>query len=63
MRRLLYAGACISLRTECMVGLVRQHSIAGLGGRLTSVTPQPETTFGALPLGRFIPMHPRRLST
>ena len=58
MRRLLYAGACISLRMACMVGLVRQRSIDGLGGWLTSVTPQPDTTSGTLPLGRFIPMHP-----
>ena len=63
MRRLLYAGACVSLRTDCTVGLVRQRSIAGPGGCLTSVTPQPETTSGTLPLGRFIPMHPRRLCT
>ena len=63
MRRLSYAGACVSLRTGCMVGLVRQRSIAGVGGWLTSVTPQPENTSGTLPLDRFIPMHPRRLCT
>ena len=49
MRWYSYAGACVSLRTGCMVGLVRQRSIAGLGGWLTSVTPQPETTSGTLP--------------
>ena len=56
MRRLLYAGACVSLRMACMVGLVRHRSIDGLGGWLTSVTPQPETrwaTSGTLPLGRY----------
>ena len=63
MRRLLYAGACVSLRTDCMVGLVRQRSIDGLGGWLTFVTPQPETTSGTLLLGRFTPMYPRRLCT
>ena len=63
MRRLLHAGACISIRTDCMFGLVRQRSIDGLGGWLTTVTPQPESTSGSLPLGRFIPMHPRRLYT
>ena len=63
MQRLLYAGACVSLRTDCMVSLVRQRSIAGLGGWLTSVTPQPQTTSGTLPLGRFTPMHPRRFCT
>ena len=63
MRRLMYVVACVSLRTECMVGLVRQRSIDGPGGWLTSVTPQPETTSGTLPLGRFIPMHPRRWCT
>ena len=63
MRRLLYAGASVSLRMACMVGLVRHRSIDGLGGWLTSVTPQPETISGTLPLGRFIPMRPRRLYT
>ena len=63
MRRLLYAGACVSLRTGYMVGLVRRRSIDGPGGWLTSVTPQPETTSGTLPQGRFTPMHPRRLCT
>ena len=38
-------------------------SIDGLGGWLTSVTPQPETISGTLPLGRFIPIRPRRLYT
>ena len=61
MRRLSYAGACASPRTGCMVGLVRRRSIDAPGGWQTSVTPQPETTYGTLPLGRFIPMHPRRL--
>ena len=63
MRRLLYAGACVSLRIACMVGFVRHRSIDDLGGWLTSVTPQPETTSGTLPLGRFIPMRRRRLYT
>ena len=63
MRRHLCAGACVSLRTGCMVGLVRRRSIYGPGGWLTFVTPQPETTSDTLPLGRFIPMHPRRLCT
>ena len=63
MQRHSYAGACVSLRMGCMVGLVRRRSIDGPGGWLTSVTPQPETTSGTLPLGRFIPMHPRRLCT
>ena len=58
-----YTWACVSLRTDCMVGLVRQRSIDGLGGWMTSVNPQPETTSCTLPLGRFIPMHPRRLRT
>ena len=62
MRRLLNAGACVSLRMACMVGLVRHRSIDG-GGWLTSVIPQPETTSGTLPLGRFITMRPRRLYT
>ena len=56
MRRLLYAGAYVSLRMACMVGLVRHRSINGLGGWLTSVTPQPETTSGTLAQCRFIPM-------
>ena len=49
MRRLLYAGACVSLRMACMVGLVRHRSIDGLGGCLHVVkkariqpTPQPQ---------------------
>ena len=63
MRRLSYAGACVSLRTGCMVGLVRRRSIDGPGGWLTSGTPQPETTSGTLPLGRLVPMHPRQLCT
>ena len=46
-----------------MVGLVRQLSIDGLGGWLTSVTPQPETTCGTLLLGRFIQLRPRRFCT
>ena len=48
MRRLSYAGACVSLRTGCMVGLVRRRSVDGPGGWLTSVTPQPESTSGHL---------------
>ena len=63
MRRHSYAGACVSLRTDCMVGLVRRHRIDAPGGWQISVTPQPETTSGTLPLGRSIPMHPRRLCT
>ena len=63
MRRLLYAGACVSLRMACMVGLVRHRSIDDLGGWLTSVTPQPGTISGTLPLGQFIRMRPRRLYT
>ena len=31
MRQLLYAGACVSLRMACMVGLVEHRSIDGLG--------------------------------
>ena len=65
MRRHSYAGAWVSLRMGCMIGLVRRRSICidGPGGWLTSITPQPETTSGTLPLGRFIRMHPRRLCT
>ena len=63
MRRLLCAGACVSLRMACMVGLVRHRSIDGLGGWLTSITPQPETISGTLPQGRSIPIRPRRLYT
>ena len=63
MRRHSYAGACVSLCTGCMVGLVRRRIIDGPSGWLTAVTPQPETTSGTLPLGRFIPMHLWRLCT
>ena len=63
VRRLLYAGACVSLRMDCVLGLVRQRSIDGPGGWLTSVTPHPETTSGTLALDRFIPIHPRRSCT
>ena len=63
MRRHSYAGACVSPRMGCMVGLVRRRSIDALGGWQTSVTAQLETTSGTLPLGRFIPMHPRQLCT
>ena len=59
----LYAGACVSLRTGCVVGLVKRRSIDAPGGWQTSVTPQPETTSGTLPLGRSRPMHPRRMCT
>ena len=54
MRRHSYAGAFVSLRTGCMAGLVKRRSIDAQGGWQTSITPQPETTSGTLPLGRFI---------
>ena len=69
MRQQPYAGACVSLRTNCMVGLVRRRSIDAAGTSLFCNyvgdlrNPQPETTSGTLPLGRYIPMHPRRLCT
>ena len=63
MRRHSYAGACVSLRTGCMVGLAKRRSIDAPGGWLTSVTLLPGTTSVTLPSGRSIPMHPQRLCT
>ena len=63
MHRHSYAGPYLSLRTGCMVGLAKRRSMYGPGGWQTSVTPQPGTTSGTLPLGRSIPMHPPRSCT
>ena len=63
MRRHSYAGACISLRTGCMVGHAKRCSIDAPGWWQTSVSPQPGNTSGTLPLGRSTPMNPQRLRT